>query len=75
MRQDIIGATLGLFVAALLLAPTSSFAQANPCGPPMEKKPAATDKKAEKSKKDEKAAKSKAGAANPCAANPCAVKK
>jgi hypothetical protein len=67
MRQGIIGTTLVLFVAALLLAPTSSFAQANPCGIPMEKKPAAGEKKAEKSKKDEKAAATKKGAENPCA--------
>ena len=74
MRQGIIGATLVLFVAVLLLVPASSFAQANPCAP-MEKKTGATEKKTDKSKKDDKAAKSKAGAANPCAANPCAVKK
>lgn len=74
MNKAAMGTTLALLAAGLLLVPASTFAQANPCAP-MEKKAGATEKKTDKSKKDDKAAKSKAGAANPCAANPCAVKK
>ena len=73
MKASKIGMVLALFIVALWFVPASSFAQANPCGLPMEKKPAAGEKKAEKGMdkdkgmKDDKAAKGKQGAENPCA--------
>ena len=78
MKGNMIRAALVVLMSAILLAPASSFAQANPCGLPMEKKPAAGEKKAEKGMdkgmmdkdkgmKDDKAAKGKQGAENPCA--------
>ncbi|MGH9425152.1 MAG: hypothetical protein ACRD2L_02445 [Terriglobia bacterium] len=80
MKASKIGMVLALFIVALWFVPATSFAQANPCGLPMEKKPAAGEKKAEKGMdkdkgmkdkdkgmKDDKAAKGKQGAENPCA--------
>ena len=73
MKASKIGMVLALFTVTLWFVPATSFAQVNPCGLPMEKKPAAGDKKAEKGMdkdkgmKDDKAAKGKQGAENPCA--------
>ena len=83
MKASKIGMILALFIVALWFVPATSFAQVNPCGLPMEKKPAAGEKKAEKGMdkgmmdkdkgmmdkgmKDDKAAKGKQGAENPCA--------
>ena len=67
MNGNMIRAAVVALMSALLLAPAISFAQANPCGLPMEKKPAAGEKKAEKSMKEDKDAKTKKAAENPCA--------
>ena len=67
MKASMIGVVLALFIVALWFVPATGFAQANPCGLPMEKKPAAGEKKAEKSMKEDKAAKTKKAAENPCA--------
>ena len=78
MKASKIGMILALFIVALWFVPATSFAQVNPCGLPMEKKPAAGEKKAEKGMdkgmmdkgkcmKDDNAAKGKQGADNPCA--------
>ena len=48
MKATKIGMILALFIVALWFVPATTFAQANPCGLPMEKKPAAGEKKAEK---------------------------
>lgn len=82
MRDRLARFSLAVIAAAFLMAPSVSFAQANPCAaknpraanPCAAKNPCVSNPCAPKGKTAKKgSAKGKQQAQNPCAANPCAA--